>query len=96
MFGRSHSPPTPTSRDRSGSSPHSSSFDGFTALVDRSDPEFNITIELIRQEHFSAAAEAIKDPDIRQELEDEVERDCEWLRNFLFASRVCIFPAIFT
>jgi len=89
MFGRSYSPPTPGSRERSGSYHRNSSIDGFSALVDRADPEFNITVDLIRQEHFTAAAEVIRDSEIRKELEDEIERDCDWLRNFLFASRVC-------
>ncbi|KAL0563640.1 Aspartokinase [Marasmius crinis-equi] len=50
--------------------------------------EFNATVELIKQEHFTAAREAIEDPDIRQELENEIVRDCDWLKSFLFASQV--------
>ncbi|KAJ7732203.1 Aspartate/glutamate/uridylate kinase [Mycena olivaceomarginata] len=42
-------------------------------------PEFHATVDLIRQEHFNAA----------RQLEAEIERDCEWLRSFLYASQVC-------
>lgn len=51
-------------------------------------PPFNVTIDLLRQEHLNAARESLKDPDILNELEDEIERDCDWLRSFLFASQV--------
>ncbi|KAF5389781.1 hypothetical protein D9757_006015 [Collybiopsis confluens] len=51
-------------------------------------PAFNATVDLIRQEHFKAAADFISDHDIRAEFEAEVEKDCDWLRSFLFASQV--------
>ncbi|KAK1221736.1 Aspartokinase [Marasmius sp. AFHP31] len=50
--------------------------------------EFNATVDLIKQEHFIAARDAIEDLHIRQELEDEIVRDCDWLKSFLFASQV--------
>ncbi|KAI3612978.1 aspartate kinase [Moniliophthora roreri] len=50
--------------------------------------EFTSTIDIIRQEHLDAASEAIQDIDIRLELEDEITRDCDWLKSFLFASQV--------
>ncbi|KAF8904601.1 Aspartate/glutamate/uridylate kinase [Mucidula mucida] len=51
-------------------------------------PGFHQTVELVRQEHYNAAKENIQDPDIRKELEDEIDADCEWLASFLSASQV--------
>ncbi|KAF9067065.1 Aspartate/glutamate/uridylate kinase [Rhodocollybia butyracea] len=51
-------------------------------------PAFNATVDLIRHEHFKAAEDCISDPDIRRALEEEVDKDCDWLRSFLFASQV--------
>lgn len=45
-------------------------------------------MDVIRQEHFNAAEANIRDADIKKAFEDEVDADCEWLRNFLFASQV--------
>lgn len=39
-------------------------------------------------EHLNAARHNVRDPDILVALEDEIERDCEWLRSFLFAAQV--------
>lgn len=55
-----------------------------------SEPEFYKTVDLLRDEHIFAARSSIRDPAILQELEDEIERDCEWLRSFLFAAKVCV------
>ncbi|KAJ7669382.1 Aspartate/glutamate/uridylate kinase [Mycena polygramma] len=51
-------------------------------------PEFHATVDLIRQEHFNAAKASVQDATILRELEAEIERDCEWLRSFLYASQV--------
>ena len=51
-------------------------------------PEFNSTVDLIRSEHIAAAGASVRDPDILKELEDEIERDCDWLKEFLFAAKV--------
>ncbi|KAJ7089197.1 Aspartate/glutamate/uridylate kinase [Mycena belliarum] len=51
-------------------------------------PAFHATVDLIRQEHFNAARASVKDADILKALEKEIERDCEWLRSFLYASQV--------
>lgn len=55
----------------------------------QSSPDFATTIQLIRDEHFSAARESIKNPNILQELEDEITSDCDWLNSYLFAAQVC-------
>jgi aspartate kinase len=51
-------------------------------------PEFNATVDLIRSEHLAAAKASIETPEILQELEAEIESDCDWLRAFLFAAKV--------
>lgn len=52
-------------------------------------PEYHATIGLIRREHLVAARSSVRDPDILKELEEEIERDCEWLQSFLLAAKVC-------
>jgi aspartate kinase len=52
-------------------------------------PKFNVTVDLIREQHIEAARASVRDPDIRGELEEEIEKDCDWLRGFLFAAQVC-------
>jgi aspartate kinase len=51
-------------------------------------PQFNTTVDLIRSEHLNAARESVKDPVLLEELEAEIEKDCDWLRSFLFAAQV--------
>ncbi|KAF9003116.1 hypothetical protein BDZ89DRAFT_1050021 [Hymenopellis radicata] len=48
---------------------------------------FYQTVELIRYEQNHASKEDIRDPDVRKELEDEIDADCEWLASFLSASQ---------
>jgi aspartate kinase len=52
-------------------------------------PAYHVTVDLIRSEHLAAARSSIRDPKILEELQEEIERDCEWLRNFLLAAKVC-------
>ncbi|TFK41417.1 Aspartate/glutamate/uridylate kinase [Crucibulum laeve] len=92
-FDASQSPPTspkPSSRSSRSSSPQQ--FPGFTPIITtpvvESVPNFSATVDLIRQEHFTAARASVRDPELLQELEEEITRDCEWLRNFLFAAQV--------
>ena len=95
----SQSPPTsPRPRSRSSRSSSPQPLFGFTPLSEanateaqpqESVPEFHKTVDIIRKEHHAAARDAIKDPDILDELLNEIDRDCEWLRNFLFAAKVC-------
>ena len=95
----SQSPPTsPRPRSRSSRSSSPTPVFGFTPLseanatepqLQESVPEFYKTVEIIRKEHRAAACDSIKDPNILDELLNEIDRDCEWLRNFLFAAKVC-------
>jgi len=49
-------------------------------------PDFVNTVELLRQEHLNAARECVtKHEEILRELEEEIERDCDWLTSFLYA-----------
>lgn len=86
----SQSPPT-SPRPRSSRSGSPQPLFGMTPMGEQK-PEFSATVELIRAEHFSAARACIQDPDLRRELEEEIDRDCEWLRSFLFAAKVCYHP----
>ncbi|PPQ88571.1 hypothetical protein CVT25_009951 [Psilocybe cyanescens] len=93
----SQSPPTsPTQKQRSRSSSIShtpQSLFGFTPLTEQqppqeSQPEFHITVDIIRKEHITAARSSIRNQHILKELEEEIDRDCEWLRSFLFAAKI--------
>lgn len=50
-------------------------------------PEFNKTVDIIRVQHLDAARAAVRNPEVLQALEAEIERDCDWLRGFLFAAQ---------
>ncbi|KAF8632152.1 hypothetical protein AX17_004894 [Amanita inopinata Kibby_2008] len=96
LFGSStNSPPTSPSL-RSESSPCPPSLQPFTPFSrpnglshsNESLPDFIATVDVLRQEHITAAQASIRDPEILKELEAEIERDCSWLRNFLFAAKL--------
>ncbi|KAJ7643823.1 Aspartate/glutamate/uridylate kinase [Roridomyces roridus] len=44
---------------------------------------FHTTVDLILEEHLTAARASVKDADILHELGVEISRDCAWLRSFL-------------
>lgn len=54
------------------------------------DPPFFATVDLIRLEHITAARSSITSSTILQELEEEIEKDCDALRSFLMAIQVRI------
>ncbi|KAG1740515.1 Aspartate/glutamate/uridylate kinase [Suillus paluster] len=74
------SEPTPPMNGFS-SSPPSLATDALTPLIvpqaGQTQPEFNVTVDLIRSEHISAA-----------KASSEIDRDCDWLRSFLLAAQV--------
>ncbi|EAU81349.2 hypothetical protein CC1G_11606 [Coprinopsis cinerea okayama7 len=93
----SQSPPTspkPRSKSSRSSSPQrKNGLFGFTPIngdeaKKTNLPEFHATVDLIREEHFKAARTSIEDPEILAELEEEIEKDCEWLRSFLYAAKI--------
>lgn len=49
---------------------------------------FNGTVDTIRKGHVEAARSAVRPGPMRDELEDEIERDCEALRSFLQAAQI--------
>lgn len=79
-------------RPRSKSSPRSDSPSAFGTLsmtpVEKAAPSFSVTVDVIRSEHLTAARSTIGDPQILQEFEYEIERDCDALRSFLFATQI--------
>ncbi|KAG7088718.1 hypothetical protein E1B28_012686 [Marasmius oreades] len=82
-------PSSPRSRSSSGHETNPLSLSPLTVpSAGQTTVTFNVTVDLIREEHYKAAKESIEDEDIRKELEEEVDRDCDWLRSFLFASQV--------
>ena len=89
MFGRSDTSGslTPSSSPRSSGEGYPWGGMAMTPQAE-SPPAFHATVDLIRQEHFTAARASISDQSILRELEAEIERDCEWLRSFLYASQV--------
>ena len=50
--------------------------------------QFCPTVDLILSEHLTAARSLIRDQNLLKELEQEIEKDCEGLRAFLFAAQV--------
>ncbi|KAG0707898.1 Aspartate/glutamate/uridylate kinase [Suillus ampliporus] len=93
IFGMSSetSPNTPPTRSPS-SWPSSPATGALTQLMSpqtgQTQLQFNVTVDLIRSEHMNAAKESVENPEILQELQTEIDRDCDWLRSFLFAAQV--------
>lgn len=79
------SPPSPFPRKSSGGrgSPSGLSLSSTSQLT-----PYGPTVDLIRSEHLTAARSLIRDQILLKELEQEIERDCEGLRTFLFAAQV--------
>jgi aspartate kinase len=50
--------------------------------------QFELTIEQIRSDHITSARAAIKNEDILEVLEDEINYDCDQLRSFLMAAQI--------
>ncbi|KAF7291931.1 hypothetical protein MIND_01218600 [Mycena indigotica] len=100
IFGRlSDGSQTPSSSPRSSTEGYP--WSGMTPIIPQLEtlPAFHATVDLIRQEHFNAARACVGDQSILQELEAEIERDCEWLRSFLYASQARLatfYPANLT
>jgi aspartate kinase len=85
-LGRTSEPTTPpdTPVDYVSSVTSPGEMFGLASVV----PAFSATVELIRNEHVSAARANVRDKYILRELEAELERDCEALRGFLFATQI--------
>ena len=49
---------------------------------------FHETVDVIKKGHLEAARKTLGPSSLRDELEDEIERDCEALRSFLTAAQI--------
>ncbi|KAF5383142.1 hypothetical protein D9615_005018 [Tricholomella constricta] len=81
----------PSSPHQRGRSTPPTGFSALTPLANppnQSLPEFNATVDVIRDEHVKAAKASVRDPELLEELLHEIENDCDWLRNFLFAAQI--------
>ncbi|KAL1412789.1 Aspartokinase [Vanrija albida] len=52
------------------------------------EPRFHQTVDTIKRSHLDAARATLKEGPLRDELEEEIERDCEVLRSFLNAAHI--------
>lgn len=82
----SPSPFTPSASGRSRS-PTSPTTPGPQSGVAESSA-FHETVDVIKKGHLEAARRTLKAGPLRDELEEEIERDCETLREFLYAAQV--------
>lgn len=82
--GSSSPSPFQSSGRRSGS-PTSPMFEKASAPANEG---FHETVDTIKRGHLEAARKCVREGPIRDELEDEIERDCETLRGFLHAAQV--------
>ncbi|GJJ10770.1 hypothetical protein Clacol_004998 [Clathrus columnatus] len=49
---------------------------------------FNATVDLLKSEHITAAKQSLKDPILLESIINEIEHDCEGLRQFLYAAQI--------
>lgn len=75
------SPPSPTT-------PGANQSNGW-GQREKEESGFHETVDLLKKGHLEAARVAVKAGALREELEDEIIRDCEGLRGFLQAAQVC-------
>ncbi|WWC72090.1 uncharacterized protein I206_106050 [Kwoniella pini CBS 10737] len=89
-FFSSSSTTTTINSNRSKSPPKSPSTPSTFAAQELQDQEegFHTTVDLIKKGHLEAARNTLKAGSLRDELEDEIERDCESLRGFLYAAQI--------
>ncbi|WWC91818.1 uncharacterized protein L201_006765 [Kwoniella dendrophila CBS 6074] len=83
----SPSPFTPSSGFRGRSPPKSPT----TVEAEQQQEEeqgFHKTVDILKKGHLEAARNSLKSGPLRDELEDEIERDCESLRGFLYAAQI--------
>ena len=77
--GRSRSPPSPNTPGASAAGANNE---------ERS--AFHTTVDLIKKGHMEAARNTLRAGPLRDELEEEIERDCDNLKDFLYAAQVSI------
>ena len=74
--GRSRSPPSPNTPG-AGAGP-----------AGNGESAFHDTVDLIKKGHLEAARKSLRAGPLRDELEEEIERDCDNLKDFLYAAQV--------
>ncbi|KAI9634124.1 putative aspartate kinase [Dioszegia hungarica] len=74
------SPPSPTT-------PGANQSNGW-GQREKEESGFHETVDLLKKGHLEAARVAVKAGALREELEDEIIRDCEGLRGFLQAAQI--------
>ncbi|WVQ74304.1 hypothetical protein IAR50_003901 [Cryptococcus sp. DSM 104548] len=84
--GRSSSP-SPFQSSSSRSPPRSPSAAGLESRGPQ-EAAFHATVDTIKKGHLEAARASLKEGPLRDELEEEIERDCESLRGFLYAAQI--------
>ncbi|WVN90867.1 uncharacterized protein L203_106110 [Cryptococcus depauperatus CBS 7841] len=52
------------------------------------EPAFYATVDTIRKGHLEAARASLKEGPLRDELVEEIERDCDALKSFLYAAQI--------
>ena len=80
------SPPASPIRGRTNS--HGGHESLLLTSISNTPQQFGPTVDLIKSEHLTAAREQIQDTLILEELEAEIESDCELLKAFLSAAQV--------
>ncbi|BEJ11659.1 hypothetical protein CspHIS471_0201190 [Cutaneotrichosporon sp. HIS471] len=90
--GRSSSPspfqPSGRARANTGSSGTETPSEWANGSNETFEAGFNGTVDTIKRGHIAAARKALNRGPLREELEDEIERDCEALRAFLNAANI--------
>ncbi|OWZ35764.1 aspartate kinase [Cryptococcus neoformans c45] len=86
QLGRSGSP-SPFQSSSSRSPPRSPATPSQDSSISQ-EPAFHVTVDLIKKGHLEAARASLKGGPLRDELEEEIERDCESLRSFLYAAQI--------
>ncbi|OCF38044.1 aspartate kinase [Kwoniella heveanensis CBS 569] len=89
--GRSSSPSpfTSSSSNRTRSPPKSPTTPSLeSSQVTEAAEGFHKTVDTIKAGHLEAARATLKPGPLRDELEEEIEKDCEALRGFLYAAQI--------
>ncbi|WVR07616.1 hypothetical protein IAU60_004658 [Kwoniella sp. DSM 27419] len=87
VSGRSSPSPFQSSSGRSRSPPKSPVTPGPSSGSEQ-ESGFHKTVDTIKQGHLQAARDTLRAGPLRDELEEEIERDCEALRGFLYAAQI--------
>ncbi|WVR00111.1 hypothetical protein IAU59_007253 [Kwoniella sp. CBS 9459] len=87
--GRSSSPsPFTSSSNRTRSPPKSPTTPSLESSQTAEPEGFHKTVDTIKAGHLEAARATLKPGPLRDELEEEIDKDCEALRGFLYAAQI--------